>query len=138
MDTIAEFQTWKPQFERFPVLSMLFQMLDKMGAQFDISSRQGGVELHFLNQVNGMANRAYLRIYFPVETKCVLFFHKKSSVPFSRDRFSYGGVVIDARSGSRFEEGDVKEWIQFSLSGFQPSSRPNSLKKSFPYTIPED
>ena len=33
---------------------------------------------------------------------------------------------------------DVEEWIEFLLSGLQPNKRPSSLKKSIPYTIPED
>jgi hypothetical protein len=68
----------------------------------------------------------------------VLFFHKKSSVPFSHDRFSYGGLVIDERSTDRFDQNDVIEWVQFLKNGMPPDLRPRTLKKSIPYTIPED
>lgn len=125
------------QFEKFPALASLFSQLEKTGY---VAARpcENGVELRFMNEVHGIPNRGFLRIYFPMETKCVLFFHKKSSVPFSHDRFSYGGVVIDARSTQRFTEQDVTEWVEFLKSGLQPQFRPKSLKKSIPYTIPED
>jgi hypothetical protein len=128
----------RPEFTRFPVLKLFFDNLSSSGVDVDLYPRKAGMELHFLNMVNGLTNRAYLRIYFPTDSKCVLFFHKKSSIPFSRDRFSYGGVVIDSRSSSRFDDEDVREWIDFLTSGLQPKSRPKTLKKSFPYTIPED
>lgn len=126
-------------FQRYPVLFDLFRCLEKTHAA-ELAPRkcEGGVEFQFLNLINGMSNRAYLRIYFPTESKCVLLFYKKSSIPFSRDRFSYGGVVIDSRSSNRFIEKDVAEWIHFLVNGLSPSSRPESLKKSVPYTIPED
>jgi len=123
---------------QFPALSKLLDQLGKQEVPLEVRPCQQGVEFRFQNESNGIPNRGYLRIFFPLETKCVLFFHKKSSVPYSRDRFSYGGVVIDARSAGRFSDEDVVEWIEFLWSGLQPKSRPASLKKSFPYTVPED
>src|SRR5262245_10033134 len=89
----------KLNYQKFPSLSLLFSSLSERNLEFDLRECEGGVEIHAANQVNGNANRGYLRLFFPSESKCVLFFHKKSLVPFSRDRFSYGGVVIDERSG---------------------------------------
>jgi hypothetical protein len=124
-------------FAKFPVLASLFDRMEEEGL---ISARPclNGVEFRFLNEVQGLPNRGYLRVYFPTESKCVLFFHKKSSVPFSHDRFSYGGIVIDARSTERFDTEDVKEWVLFLKNGMPPDLRPKTLKKSIPYTIPED
>jgi len=124
--------------DRFPVLELFFDTLNNQNLKTEIIGRKAGLEIQFLNDVNEMPNRARLRIYFPVPEKCVLFFFKKSTIPFSRDRFSYGGVVIDARSTGRFHHEDVAEWIDFLSSGLQPGTRPKSLKKSLPYTIPED
>jgi len=125
-------------FERFPALELLFQTIRDRYPEFDLRNCEGGAEIHFMNQVHGNLNRACLRIFFPSDSKCVLFFYKKSAVPFSRDRFSYGGVVIDERSSSRFTKSDAAEWVDFLLSGLQPGQRPASLKKSIPYTIPEN
>jgi len=124
-------------FQKYPILARLFEKLEQEGA---VAARPcvHGVELRFLNEVVGMPNRGYLRIHFPTPTKCVLFFHKKSSVPFSRERFSYGGIVIDERSLLRFDLEDADQWVQFLKNGLQPAQRPNSIKKSIPYNIPED
>jgi hypothetical protein len=124
-------------FARFPALAMLFEAMEKNGC-FVTRPCVNGVEIRFLNEIHGLPNRGWLRIYFATESKCVLFFHKKSSVPFSHDRFSYGGVVIDERSTGRFDTNDAQEWVLFLKSGLPPDLRPKTLKKSIPYTIPED
>jgi hypothetical protein len=123
---------------RFPILDLLQRKLRETGCNVKLAPCQQGIEIQFHNEIKGLRNRANLRIFFPAETKCVLFFYKKSSIPFSRDRFSYGGIVMDARSTGRFDEQDIHEWIEFLVGGLQPGSRPSSLKKSIPYTIPED
>jgi hypothetical protein len=128
----------KLHFERFPALELLFLSLDQCNLEFELKECESGAEIHLKNQVQGNPNRAYLRIFFPMDTKCVLFFHKKSIVPFSRDRFSYGGVVIDERSKSRYGEFDAMSWIDYLHSGLQPTKKPATLKKSIPYSIPED
>ena len=126
------------QFDKFPILSRLLELIEARGLEIESYACEGGREFRFTNEVNGLGNRGWLRIYFPTESKCLLFFHKKSSIPFSRDRFSYGGVVIDERSTSRFDDTDVQEWIQFLVSGLHPGARPGSLKKSLPFTVPEN
>ena len=136
--TDAKVSEWNLEFYRYPVLDLLLKKIDEAKLPVESLPCRQGTEIQFRNEINGMSNRAHLRIFFPTETKCVLFFYKKSSIPFSRDRFSYGGVVMDARSTGRFDENNVAEWIQYLAGGFQPGSRPSSLKKSIPYTIPED
>jgi hypothetical protein len=125
-------------FDKFPAVEQLFLSLFQCDLEFELHECENGTEIHLLNEINGNTNRAYLRIFFPTDSKCILFFHKKSLVPFSRDRFSYGGVVIDERSKSRYSESDAMAWIDFMHSGLQPAKRPATLKKSIPYSIPED
>jgi hypothetical protein len=125
-------------FQRFPILLNFLTGISSTETPFKMRPCQNGMEFHFHNDINGIPNRAHLRIFFPGESKCVLFFHKKSAIPFSRDRFSYGGVVIDERSKSRFTSDDIKEWVEYLLNGFNPNFKPRSLKKSLPYTVPED
>jgi hypothetical protein len=128
----------KLHFDRFPALELLLLSLYQCNLDFDLHECESGAEIQLKNHVNGNSNRGYLRIFFPTDSKCVLFFHKKSLVPFSRDRFSYGGVVIDERSKLRYEESDAMAWIDFLHSGLQPAKKPATLKKSIPYSIPED
>jgi hypothetical protein len=125
-------------FEKFPAVELMFHLISERTTDFDVQRCERGAEIHVKNKILGNENRGYLRIFFPSRSKCVLFFHKKSQVPFSRDRFSYGGLIIDEKSTSRYTVTDVEEWVEFLFSGFQPGKRPSTLKKSIPYTIPED
>lgn len=127
-----------PVFAKYSVLDQLFTIIDEEQIHVAVEPHENGVEMRFLNEIGGTPNRGRLRIFFPAENKCCLFFYKKSSIPYSRDRFSYGGIVVDERSGSRFDESEIREWVRFLLNGFQPKFRPRSLKKSIPYTVPED
>jgi hypothetical protein len=127
-----------PVFEKYSMLDQLFSIIDREQVHVAVEPHENGLELRFLNDIGGAPNRGHLRIFFPAENKCCLLFYKRSSIPYSRDRFSYGGIVVDARSGARFDESDIREWVLFLLNGFQPKFRPKSLKKSIPYTVPED
>jgi hypothetical protein len=140
METMTATSKWQQdlQWERYPALARMFDLIERKGLEMEVRPCEKGIEFRFKNEINGLSNRGWLRIYFPTESKCLLFFHKKSSIPFSRDRFSYGGVVIDERSTSRFEDAEIEEWIQFLQNGLVPKARPRSLKKSLPYTVPED
>jgi len=138
METRVEQEISAAYQDQFPVLHLFFQQVADLQITIEKLPMAQGMEIRFLNQVNEMPNRARLRIFFPSQTKCLFFFHKKSVIPFSRDRYSYGGVVIDARSSGRFEEQDVREWIDYLRNGLPPKLRPATVKKSFPYTVPED
>jgi hypothetical protein len=127
----------KLNFKNFPSLKRMFQMIQAQNLSTDTRDCERGMEFRFQNEIHGIPNRGWLRIFFPTESKCLLFFHKKSTIPFSRDRFSYGGVVIDIKSNGRFEDPDIAQWIEFLHGGLLPGMRPASLKKSFPYTVPE-
>ena len=134
----ADLYVLSTELTRFRAIEIFFDSLMARDLKLNVYPCEDGLEIHFLNEINGMPNRAHLRIYFPMETKCVLFFHKKSSIPFSRDRFSYGGVVIDCRSSNRFTKSEVEEWIEFLINGLNPKLRPSTVKKGLPYTIPEN
>jgi hypothetical protein len=125
-------------YDRFPILFRFYTAITAKGIRMELRDCEKGTELRFTNEVNGLPNRANLRIFFPNEAKCVLFFHKKSTIPYSRDRFSYGGIVIDARTAATLPDTEIEEWIEFLVSGLSPKFRPKTLKKSIPYTIPPD
>jgi hypothetical protein len=64
----------------------------------------------------------------------LVFFFKKSLVPYSRDRYSYGGQDLRAPS---VEAQEIAAWLAFLTSGFHPDKRPENLRRAFPYEIPE-
>jgi len=83
---------------------------------------------------NGIPNRARMKVFSPKAGHTLVFFYKKSLVPYSRDRYSYGG--IDLRTES-VETQEIAIWLDFLTSGFHPDKRPEKLRRAFPYEIPE-
>ncbi len=73
-------------------------------------------------------------MFSPRPGHTLVFFYKKSLVPYSRDRYSYGGIEL--REGD-LKPDDVAEWLVFVTSGFHPEKRPARLRRAFPYEIPE-
>jgi len=83
---------------------------------------------------NGLPNRARMKVFSPKPGYTRVFFFKKSLVPYSRDRYSYGG--LDLRT-STVNAQEVAAWLAFLTSGFHPVKRPEKLRRAFPYEIPE-
>jgi len=83
---------------------------------------------------SGLPNRARLKIFSPKPGHTLVFFYKKSLVPYSRDRYSYGGIDLKT---PEVHAAEIAEWLAFLSSGFHPDKRPAQLRRAFPYEIPE-
>lgn len=102
---------------------------------FEIEENGAGLEVVARAPLpNGIPNRARMKIFSPQPGRTRIFFYKKSLVPYSRDRYSYGG--LDLRSPSVNGQ-EITEWLNFLTSGFHPDKRPEKLRRAFPYEIPE-
>jgi hypothetical protein len=102
---------------------------------FEIETSGAGLEIVARAQLsNGLPNRARMKIFSPKPGHTLVFFFKKSLVPYSRDRYSYGGFDLRAPS---VEPQQIAAWLDFLTSGFLPDKRPENLRRAFPYEIPE-
>lgn len=102
---------------------------------FEIETSGAGLEIVARAPLaNGVPNRARMKILSPKPGHMLVFFYKKSLVPYSRDRYSYGG--LDLRSPSAKTQ-EIATWLDFLTSGFHPDKRPENLRRAFPYEIPE-
>ena len=102
---------------------------------FEIETRGAGLEIVARAELpNGLPNRARMKILSPKPGHTLVFFFKKSLVPYSRDRYSYGGLDLRAPS---VEAPEIAAWLDFLTSGFHPDKRPANLRRAFPYEIPE-
>ena len=102
---------------------------------FEIETIGAGLEIVARAPLpNGLPNRARMKIFSPKPGHTLVFFFKKSLVPYSRDRYSYGGLDLRATS---IEPRDITAWLDFLTSGFHPDKRPENLRRAFPYEIPE-
>ena len=105
------------------------------GQPFEIETSGTGLEIVARAPLpTGIPNRARMKIFSPKPGHTLVFFFKKSLVPFSRDRYSYGGQDLRASS---VDPQEIAAWLDFLTSGFHPEKRPEKLRRAFPYEIPE-
>lgn len=118
-----------------PILEAVCRALEESSERFEVVADASGFEVRACEFLpNGLPNRARMKIFFPRPGHTLVFFYKKSLVPYSRDRYSYGGIELrTAQVSSR----EMAEWLVFISSGFHPDKRPANLHRAFPYEIPE-
>ena len=118
-----------------PIAGAVAAAAEASAHPFEIETGGAGLEIVARAPLaNGIPNRARMKIFSPKPGHTLVFFFKKSLVPFSRDRYSYGG--LDLRDPA-VEPREVAAWLDFLTSGFHPDTRPGKLRRAFPYEIPE-
>ncbi len=118
-----------------PVAGAVSSAVKELPQEFAVEVEGAGLEVRACGFLpNGIPNRARMKVFSPRPGHTLVFFYKKSLVPYSRDRYSYGG--IDLRE-TGFPPQEVSEWLTFLTSGFHPDKRPARLRRAFPYEIPE-
>jgi len=125
----------RAESEASPVVRAVSAAVEVSPEPFEVSAEGVGFEVRACALLpNGLPNRARMKIFSPKPGHTLVFFYKKSLVPYSRDRYSYGG--IDLRT-PEVDAAEVAEWLAFLSSGFHPDKRPANLRRAFPYEIPE-
>jgi hypothetical protein len=118
-----------------PVAKAVCEALEQAGEKFEVVAEAAGFEARATDLLTtGLPNRARIKIFSPRPGHTLVFFYKRSLVPYSRDRYSYGG--IDLRDGE-VDPREIAEWVAFVSSGFHPDKRPANMRRAFPYEIPE-
>jgi hypothetical protein len=121
--------------EANPLAGAVAAAAEAAGDPFEIETSGAGLEVVARAPLpNGIPNRARMKIFSPKPGHTLVFFFKKSLVPYSRDRYSYGGQDLRAPS---VEAQEIAAWLAFLTSGFHPDKRPENLRRAFPYEIPE-
>ena len=118
-----------------PIAGAVATAAEASADPFEIETTGAGLEIMARAPLpNGIPNRARMKIFSPKSSHTLVFFFKKSLVPYSRDRYSYGGLDLRAAS---MEPQEVAAWLAFLTSGFHPDKRPEKLRRAFPYEIPD-
>jgi hypothetical protein len=118
-----------------PIASAVAAAAAVCGDPFEIEESGAGLEVVAHAPLpNDIPNRARMKIFSPKPGHTLVFFFKKSLVPYSRDRYSYGGLDLHTPSA---EPREIAAWLAFLTSGFHPDKRPENLRRAFPYEIPE-
>jgi len=92
------------------------------------------LELAGVSPVAGLPNRALMKIFPIGPRRFAAFFYKRSQIPFSRDRFAYGAVIVEE---GRLDAVAVEGWFAWLDSGFDPGRTPPNLKRAFAFTVPD-
>jgi hypothetical protein len=125
----------RAELEGSPVARAVCAAVETAVEPFEITTEGVGIEIRGSSFLpNGLPNRARIKIFSPTPGHTLVFFYKKSLVPYSRDRYSYGG--IDLRT-TEVAQAEVSEWLAFINSGLHPDKRPTNLRRAFPFEIPE-
>jgi hypothetical protein len=125
----------RAESEANPLVASISAAVAAFPGDFEVVAASAGLEIRACGYLEGgLPNRAHMKVFSPKPGHTLVFFYKKSLVPYSRDRYSYGG--FDLRS-SEVRDQDIAEWLIFLTSGFHPEKRPPNLRRAFPYEIPE-
>lgn len=131
--TVAE--KLRTETEANPISGAVVSAAETSADPFEIDTSGAGLEVVALAPLpNGIPNRARMKVFSPKPGHTLVFFFKKSLVPYSRDRYSYGGLDLRALTAAPQE---IADWLDFLTSGFHPDKRPEKLRRAFPYEIPE-
>ena len=124
--------------EELTVAAPLIEAIETEREPFAFRLESPGIEFQAVAPVGPHPNRAILKIFRisegQLEGRTAVFFYKKSRIPWSHDRHSYG-VCLVPPSGPT--PGEVEEWIAFAATGFHPEHRPSRLRQAFTFTVPE-
>lgn len=125
----------RAESEANPLVVAVSAAVAAFPGDFEVVAEGAGLEVRACGYLEGgLPNRARMKVFSPKPGHTLVFFYKKSLVPYSRDRYSYGG--FDLRS-SDVQEQDIAEWVVFLSSGLHPEKRPANLRRAFPYEIPD-
>lgn len=136
----------RSEIERERELDVIVQLLDVTPEPVRIEADRAGLEISPAGdgaregagpgRDAGAERRCRLKVFRAREGKdrfCA-FFYKRSNLPWSRDRFSYGGVEFHP---GRVTPAEVRSWVRWLTSGLDPEQRPERLRRSFLYDIPD-
>lgn len=130
------FSKLRREISREPELGRIVEWLHAAPEAVRVEPDRAGLEVAPDGEEKGAHRRCRLKVFRAREGKerfCA-FFYKRSNLPWSRDRFSYGGVEFVP---GRVTQAEVQGWVRWLASGLDPDRRPERLRRSFLYDIPD-
>jgi hypothetical protein len=122
------------EMEALPLLKDVAEAAMGSGLVLRLVPDASHLELAGVSPVGGLPNRGLMKV-FPIGAKrYAAFFYKRSQIPFSRDRFAYGAVIVEE---GRLDPAAVEGWFVWLDTGFDPDRKPPNLKRAFAFTVPD-
>ena len=118
--------------------SALVRALQQHAAPFSMNQKTAGIEFRPANELQSRPNRAVGLLFQIAEGsfagRRALFFFKESQVPFSRNRFAYGTVVLP--NGTP-DAALIDACLDYAASGFHAEQRPEALRRAVTFMVPD-
>jgi hypothetical protein len=122
---------------RHPAVKTFFDHAKSLDNCYDIDPLASGLEVVPCNKVDNETNRARMKVFLPDDEHLLIWFYKPSLSPHSRDRFSYGGVMMELGSLDMKAVGtEIDGCLNWLDSGLNPELRPMNWEGSFTFDIP--
>jgi len=117
-----------------PLLKAVAEAAMGSGLALRLVAEASHLELAGVSPVGGLPNRTLMKIFPIGPRRFAAFFYKRSQIPFSRDRFAYGAVIVEE---GKLDPVTVEGWFAWLATGFDPDRTPPNLKRAFAFTVPE-
>jgi hypothetical protein len=115
-----------------PILKKICDYISHCPRPYKINPSSSGLDVSHPSN-----SRLRLKIWRPSDTELLAWFYKTSAIPHSRDRYSYGGVVLPIEDlDFQNLDSELEEWLLWLDSGFNTDKRPSSWTGAFTYDIP--
>lgn len=132
--TPAEHLTERPDIIGSRALDLYLEAAREHPAHFETVPSDTGLELRRLSAPGEPPARTFLKVCSVRPAHTVVFFFKRSILPFSRDRYSYGGCEWP---DSQMCADHARASLDFLASGLNPDDRPPWLRRSLPFSLPD-
>jgi len=126
----------RAESEANPLAAAISTAVGAFPGDFEVVAEGAGLEVRACGYLEGgVPNRARMKVFSPKPGHTLVFFYKKSLLPYSRDRYSYGG--FDLRIPGVSDE-EIAEWLVFLSSGLHPEKRPANLRRASRTRFPSE
>lgn len=112
------------------ILESMMDRLRLVEGAWQIEARSESIDVQ-VRAGEERITRCLLKLYVTEEGKLGAFFFKRSLLPYSRNRYSYGHVVCIP------DDADLDRWLAYLASGLHPDMRPPRLRRAATDTVPD-
>jgi hypothetical protein len=114
--------------------AVFLRAVEQHPARFTVRAGAAGFELAVADPASVPAGRSFAKVCSVRPGHTLVYFFKRSLLPFSRDRLGYGGVEW---RDDQLDPERIRAGLDFLCSGLSPSARPSWLRRALPYDVPE-
>jgi hypothetical protein len=122
----------------FPAAAAVLDALAGHPDPFSFRTEMDGMEFAAERPVDARPNRAVLKVFSvgdgPMSGRTAVFFYKRSQVPWSRDRYSYGVAIL---SPDGADPREIAGWLDYASTGFDPDAKPVHIRQAVTFNVPD-